>query len=131
MYISKVVIENYRCFGSKTEIKLKPGVNEFIGENNSGKTTVLNALGFLFDRRGRSQLGIDDFNKNLEPSTRAPKITVTASLSSTGKGSKIFAIPSVPCFEFWLLLHFAYTTRPFDAPAGDSVPEASAKFLIF
>lgn len=38
-----------------------------------------------------------------------------------GKGSKIFAIPSVPCFEFWLLLHFAYTTRPFDAPAGDSV----------
>lgn len=85
MYISKVVIDSYRCFGSKTEIKLKPGVNVFIGENNSGKTTVLNALGFLFDRRGRSQLGIDDFNKNLEPSTRAPKITVTATLSSTGK----------------------------------------------
>jgi len=85
MYISKVVIENYRCFGSKTEIKLKPGVNVFNGENNSGKTTVLNALGFLFDRRGRSLPGIDDFNKNLEPSTRAPKITVSATLSSTGK----------------------------------------------
>jgi len=38
-----------------------------------------------------------------------------------GKGSRIFAIPSVPCFEFWLLLHFTYTTRPFDAPAGDSI----------
>ncbi|SPD72224.1 conserved hypothetical protein [uncultured Desulfobacterium sp.] len=38
-----------------------------------------------------------------------------------GKGSKIFAIPSVPCFEFWLLLHFIYTTRPFDAPPGDSI----------
>jgi hypothetical protein len=37
------------------------------------------------------------------------------------KGSKIFAIPSVPCFEFWLLLHFTYTTKPFDAPAGDSI----------
>jgi putative ATP-dependent endonuclease of OLD family len=85
MYISMIKIENYRCFGSKTEIKLKPGVNVFIGENNSGKTTVLNGLGFLFDRRGRSQLGIDDFNKNLELSTRAPKITVTATLSSTGK----------------------------------------------
>jgi putative ATP-dependent endonuclease of OLD family len=65
MYISKVVIENYRCFGSKTEIKLKSGVNVFIGENNSGKTTVLNALGFLFDRQGRSQLGIDDFSQAL------------------------------------------------------------------
>jgi hypothetical protein len=38
-----------------------------------------------------------------------------------GKGSKLFAIPSVPCFEFWLLLHFTYTSRPFDAPAGDSI----------
>jgi len=38
-----------------------------------------------------------------------------------GRGSKIFAIPSVPCFEFWLLLHFTYTTKPFDAPAGDSI----------
>jgi hypothetical protein len=38
-----------------------------------------------------------------------------------GKESKIFAIPSVPCFEFWLLLYFKYTTRPFNAPAGDSI----------
>ncbi len=38
-----------------------------------------------------------------------------------GKGTKIFAIPSVPCFEFWLLLHFTYTTKPFDAPPGDSI----------
>ena len=38
-----------------------------------------------------------------------------------GKGTRIFAIPSVPCFEFWLLLHFVYTTRPFDAPHGDSI----------
>ena len=42
-------------------------------------------------------------------------------LARLGKGSKIFAIPSVPCFEFWLLLHFAYTTRHFDAPFGDSI----------
>ncbi len=38
-----------------------------------------------------------------------------------GKGTKIFAIPSVPCFEFWLLLHFTYTTRPFYALPGDSI----------
>lgn len=38
-----------------------------------------------------------------------------------GKGSKIFAIPSIPCFEFWLLLHFIYTTQPFDAPTGNSI----------
>lgn len=85
MYISKVEIESYRCFRSKQTIKLKPGVNVFIGENNSGKTTVLNALGFVFDRRGRTQPGIDDFNKNLELSTQAPKLTVIVTLSSSGK----------------------------------------------
>jgi hypothetical protein len=38
-----------------------------------------------------------------------------------GKGTKISAITSVLCFEFWLLLHFVYTTRPFEAPPGDSI----------
>ncbi len=38
-----------------------------------------------------------------------------------GKKSKIFAIPSVPCFEFWLLLHFKLKTKPFDAACDDSI----------
>jgi len=29
------------------------------------------------------------------------------------KGNKIRVALSVPCFEFWYLLHFTYTTRPF------------------
>lgn len=31
-----------------------------------------------------------------------------------------FAINSVPCFEYWLLLHFTYTTAPFVAVGGIS-----------
>lgn len=34
-----------------------------------------------------------------------------------------FAINSVPCFEFWLLLHFTYTTRPYSASKGKSCCE--------
>ncbi|MCX5998981.1 MAG: AAA family ATPase, partial [Chloroflexi bacterium] len=83
MYISKLEIENYRCFGSKCTIRLRQGVNIFIGENNSGKTTVLNALAILFDRRGRSLPGIDDFNKSLQIGKRAPRIIIAATLSST------------------------------------------------
>ena len=30
------------------------------------------------------------------------------------------AIPSIPCFEFWLLLHYKYTTRPFMSSSGAS-----------
>lgn len=37
-----------------------------------------------------------------------------------GKGIVFTAITSVPCFEFWLLLHFVYTTRQFCAPGNAS-----------
>ena len=30
------------------------------------------------------------------------------------------AITSVPCFEYWLLLHFTYTTKPYNALSGNS-----------
>lgn len=35
-------------------------------------------------------------------------------------GAKIFAITSVPCFEYWLLLHFADTARPYGASGNNS-----------
>jgi hypothetical protein len=36
------------------------------------------------------------------------------------KNATLMAIISVPCFEFWLLLHFNYTTRQFCAPGTAS-----------
>lgn len=34
------------------------------------------------------------------------------------KGHTILATTSVPCFEFWLLLHFIYTTKSYDTGPG-------------
>lgn len=42
-----------------------------------------------------------------------------ASLGKKHKG-KFKAIVSVPCFEFWLLLHFEYTSRPYGASGSNS-----------
>lgn len=33
------------------------------------------------------------------------------------------AVPSVPCFEYWLLLHFTYTDMPFNSAGSRSVCE--------
>ena len=30
----------------------------------------------------------------------------------------IFAITSIPCFEFWILLHFEYTIKQYDIGTG-------------
>lgn len=44
MYIEKVEIENFRIFGDKVEIFFQKGLNMLIGENNSGKTAIIDAI---------------------------------------------------------------------------------------
>jgi hypothetical protein len=40
-----------------------------------------------------------------------------------------FAAVSVPCFEYWLLLHFEYTTKPYSTTGGSSCAEEAIKDL--
>ncbi|MFH4442555.1 ATP-dependent nuclease [Lactobacillus helveticus] len=53
MYIKKMVLHNFKSFSSNNsedediEIPFASGVNYLVGNNNVGKTTILNALDFL------------------------------------------------------------------------------------
>jgi len=49
MYIRSVTVENVKSFRAQQRFDLKPGVNFFVGDNNSGKSTVLEALLFMFE----------------------------------------------------------------------------------
>lgn len=64
MLIEKVCIENYRNFDN-FEIELKR-FNLIIGENNIGKTNLLNALGLIFSPdmtfSQKRNLEVDDIN---------------------------------------------------------------------
>jgi len=40
--------------------------------------------------------------------------------SDYGREGRLIAVPSVPCFEFWILLHFEYTAAPYNAAGGRS-----------
>jgi len=46
--IGKVIIENYRSFGDRTEVKLRK-FNVLVGPNNSGKSNFLDFLSFISD----------------------------------------------------------------------------------
>jgi putative ATP-dependent endonuclease of OLD family len=49
MFLSKITIENFRCFGNgddRFELKLKPGLTALVGENDGGKSAVIDALRF-------------------------------------------------------------------------------------
>ena len=66
MYIQKLIIKNYRNFGiTPFVIELKP-FTLILGENNIGKTNLLNAVALLFSQDigvfQRRVLELDDFN---------------------------------------------------------------------
>lgn len=50
MYLSRLTIENFRCFGegeNKFEISLRPGLTTLVGENDTGKSAIIDALRFV------------------------------------------------------------------------------------
>ncbi len=47
MFLKKIAIKNFRCLKSLT-LDFHKGVNIFIGENNSGKTAIIDALRICF-----------------------------------------------------------------------------------
>lgn len=66
MYISRIRIQNYRNFGDPAfEMEFKP-FTLILGENNVGKTNLLNALGLIFSQElvmfRKRILELDDFN---------------------------------------------------------------------
>ncbi|HOV77234.1 MAG TPA: AAA family ATPase [Sedimentisphaerales bacterium] len=82
MYIAKLAITNLRCF-RQTTVEFQPGINVVLGENNAGKTALLCALRLVFDRSGRLRPDLPDFYQGIADFTKAPTISVTATLRSS------------------------------------------------
>ena len=101
MYISKIKINNFRCFSDIT-VNFKPGLNVLIGENNIGKTNLIRALRILFDQESSdpkiitshdfSDQCLKDFirkvkNNDGKNSDEVPSIKITVTLRSSSDGN--------------------------------------------
>lgn len=63
MKMVKVTLENFRSYSSKVEVDIS-NLNAFIGKNDIGKSTILEALDIFFnENNGTVKLDKDDFNK--------------------------------------------------------------------
>lgn len=67
------------------------------------KRSEYEAVYCVFDRDGHGS-----FDEALAAAANAPKVDV---------------IPSYPCYEFWLLLHFGFSRKPYAAAGGRSAAE--------
>lgn len=59
MHISSVTFENIKAWRDETEIRFKPGINFFVGNNNCGKSTVFEALLFFLNGKAVPAPAVD------------------------------------------------------------------------
>lgn len=70
MKIKRVIIENFKCFKGKFDIALNDGINVLVGDNESGKSTILEAIhlaltGLLYGRYAKNELTQYLFNNDI------------------------------------------------------------------
>lgn len=61
MRIQSVTLQNVKSFRDSTRFEFGPGVNFLVGDNNSGKSTVMQALLFLFEGPSANRWVPDSF----------------------------------------------------------------------
>ncbi|QRN85662.1 AAA family ATPase [Clostridia bacterium] len=84
MFISKLVIEGYKNCKNESSIEFQEGLNILVGENASGKTTIINALRMILKEREYSYLNIEenDFYRSFEDDYLSDKIKIDLYLSN-------------------------------------------------
>ena len=97
MYISEIVIQNFRCFGAgdnRLVLPLRRGLTAVVGENDTGKTAVIDAVRFVVGTRDQEYLRIreEDFHRPLADGERQSEIHLRCQFKGlTGRDKGAFA----------------------------------------
>jgi hypothetical protein len=63
MYLATITVERFRCFGEESnrfELPLRPGLTALVGENDVGKTAVIDALRFVLGTTDQEWYRLED-----------------------------------------------------------------------
>jgi hypothetical protein len=117
------------CEGAKTEPSYFSALRTTLGLNRANVVIADKKRGL--DPKSLVEYAIEAYAK--EPDfdaiycvfDRDKHVTYDAALDKVRsirlkRGATLHAVPSIPCFEIWLLLHFIYTTRPYEAALDES-----------
>jgi putative ATP-dependent endonuclease of OLD family len=70
MFIAELLIENFRIFGEGQDalkLPLKPGLTALVGENDTGKTAVMDAVRFALGTRDQEFMRVEESDFHLPP----------------------------------------------------------------
>jgi len=91
MYLTELTIINFRSFGPNgMKLKLQEGLTALVGENDSGKTTVIDALRFLLGTTDQEwqRFTEDDFHKSGKGSDESGEITILGTFEKLTQNDK-------------------------------------------
>ena len=78
MYLAAITIENFRCFGEGTNafhLQLKKGLTALVGENDAGKSAVIDALRLVLGTTDQEWFRIESDDFNAAATAREVRIT--------------------------------------------------------
>lgn len=111
------------CEGEKTEpnyfeelrehYRLNTTNVKVTGDCGSSPISVVEKAIELYREALRNGVPFDRIYCVFDKDTHGTYDQALATIATLKPKNTFFAITSVPCFEYWLLLHFAYTTQPF------------------
>lgn len=111
------------CEGSKTEplylreiideLELNTANISITGEGGSSPISVVEYADFLYRKDATKGGGYDRVYCVIDKDTHDSYSSAIQKVNNTQPVDVFFIISSVPCFEYWVLLHFEYTTQAF------------------
>lgn len=75
MYLAKIIIQNYRLLRD-VDLRLNEGLNILLGENDSGKTALIDAVRLVLGTRDYDRIAISKDDFYVDASGRATKIKI-------------------------------------------------------
>jgi putative ATP-dependent endonuclease of the OLD family len=81
MFLAELRIENFRIFGEGKDallLSFKPGLTALVGENDTGKTAIMDAIRFALGTRDQEYVRVEesDFHQPPDGSARKTEIRI-------------------------------------------------------
>ena len=126
MYIQQINLENFRYYGSAGEalvVELQPGLTALIGENDSGKTAIVDALRYVLGTRDQEYIRVDDADFHLPPGQSEPcdefRVRLTfAGLNSRDQGAFLEHLTYPTSNGDTVKLHLTWTAKKVKQRSG-------------
>ena len=111
MYISELMIEGYKNCLKGSKILLNQGLNVLVGENASGKSTIIDALRMVLRDPEQPYITEDDFYKSFTEDVQKKNIKINLKLTDLSQEEKVTFLSWCNA-EFEAELHLEVESKP-------------------